>query len=136
MVRPIRVGEVQTNIGRSILRCVENDQKLLGKNQLCLCQKCGIEHAIHSLRKQIETPNIQGILLIDAKNAFNCLNRDLAFRNIEKQCPSIIIAVRNSYRRPTSLFVNGKTLQSQEGTTQSRRSSSHGDVRNWYLTVD
>ena len=119
-VRPIGVGEVLRRIiGRTILRCVENDLKLLGKNQqLCLGQKCGIEHAIHSLRKQFETPETQGILLIDAKNAFNSLNRDLALRNIEKLCPSIITAIRNSYKTPTSLFVNGKTLQSQEGTTQ------------------
>ena len=57
-VRPIGVGEVLRRIiGRTILRCVENDLMLLGKNQqLCLGQKCGIEHAIHSLRKQFETP--------------------------------------------------------------------------------
>ena len=119
-VRLIGVGEVLRRIiGRTILRCVENDLKLLGKNlQLCLGEKCGIEHAIHSLRKQFETPETQGILLIDAKNAFNSLNRDLALRNIEKLCPSNITAIRNSYKTPTSLFVNGKTLQSEEGTTQ------------------
>ena len=119
-VRPIGVGEVLRRIiGRTILRCVENDLKLLGKHlQLCLGQKCGIEHAIHSLRKQFETPETQSILLNDAKNAFNSLNRDLALRNIKKLCPSIITAIRNSYKTPTSLFVNGETLQSQEGTTQ------------------
>ena len=105
-VRPIGVGEVLRRIiGRTILRCVENDLKLLDKN-LCLGQKCGIEHAIHSLRKQFETPEIQGILFIDAENTFNSLNRDLALRNIEKPCPSIITAIRNSYKTPTSLFVN------------------------------
>ena len=119
-VRPIEVGEVLRRIiGRTILRCVENDLKLLGKNlQLCLGQKCGIQHAIHRLRKQFETPETQGILLIDAKNAFNSLNRDLESRNIEKLCPSIITAIRNSYKTLTSLFINGTTLQSQEGTTQ------------------
>ena len=69
-------------------------------------------------QEQFETPEIQGILLLDAKNAFNSLNRHLALRNIEKLCPSIIIAIRNSYKTPTSLFVNSKTLQSQEGTTK------------------
>ena len=119
-VRPIGVGEVLRRIiGRSILRCIQNDLKLLGTNQqLCLGQKCGIEHAIHSLRNEFEKAEVEGILLIDAKNAFNSLNRDLALWNIEKMCPSIVTALKNSYKSPTSLFVNGKTLQSQEGTTQ------------------
>ena len=56
-VRPIGVGKV---LRRTILRCAENDLKL--------GQKCGIEHVIHSLRKKFETPEIQGILLIDAGN--------------------------------------------------------------------
>ena len=43
---------------------------------------------------------------------------DLALRNIEKLCPSNMRDIRNSYKTPTSPFVNGKTLQSQEGTTQ------------------
>ena len=88
-VRPIGVGEVLRRIiGISILRCVENDLKLLGQNkQLCLGQKCGLDHAIHSLSQQFETPEVQHI---DAKNAFNSLNRDLALRNIENQCPSKI----------------------------------------------
>ena len=74
-VRPIGAGEVLRRIiGRTIPRCVENDLKLLGKNkQLCLGQKCGMEHAIHSLRQQFETPEVQGISLIEAKNAFNLI---------------------------------------------------------------
>ena len=84
-VRTIGVGKVLRRIiGRSILRCVENDLKLLGKNkQLYLGLKCGIEHAIHSFRQQLETPDVQGILLIDAKNSFESLNSDFALRNIE-----------------------------------------------------
>ena len=101
------------------MRWVENDMKLLGKNQqVCLGQNCGIEHAIRSLRKQFETPGIHCILLIDANNDFDSLNKDLALRNIEKPCPSIMNDIRNSYKTRTSPFVNEKTLQSQEGTTE------------------
>ena len=76
-VRPIGVGEVMRRIiGRAIVTCVKNDLKFLGGNlQLCLGQRCGIEHAIHSLREAFEQPETQAILLIDAKNAFNSLNR-------------------------------------------------------------
>ena len=119
-VRPIGVGEVMRRIiGRAIVTCVKNDLKFLGGNlQLCLGQRCGIEHAIHSLREAFEQPETQAILLIDAKNAFNSLNRDLALKNIEVLCPSLYLALSNSYKTPSNLYVSHKVLQSREGTTQ------------------
>ena len=88
-VRPIDVGEVLRRIiGRSILKCVSNDLKLLGQNdQLCLGQKCGTEHAIHYLRAAFEKPETEAILLIDAKNALNGLNRQLALKKIKTSAP-------------------------------------------------
>ena len=47
---------------------------------MCLGQNCGIEHAIHALRKAYESPEVEGVLLIDAQNAFNSLNRELALK--------------------------------------------------------
>ena len=119
-VRPIGVGEVLRRIiGRSILKCLSNDLKQLGGNlQLCLGQKCGIEFAIHSLRDAFDKPESEGMLLIDATNAFNSLNRKLALENIKVVCPSLLIPLKNSYASPCSLFVNGKVIPSQEGTTQ------------------
>ena len=65
--------------------------------------RCGIEHAIHSLREAFEQPETQAILLIDAKNAFNSLNRDLVLKNIEVLCPSLYLALSNSYKTPSNL---------------------------------
>ena len=119
-VRPIGVGEVLRRIiGRSILKCISNDLKLLGgSTQLCLGQKCGIEHAIHSIRDAFDKPEAEAVLQIDATNAFNSLNRSLALANISKTCPSLIFALRNSYANPSHLYVNGQVILSQEGTTQ------------------
>ena len=119
-VRPIGVGEIVRRISaRVILKCISHDLKALGGNsQLCLGQKSGIEHAIHSLREKFEHDDSEAMLLIDAKNAFNSLNRSLALQNIELICPSIVTALRNSYDSPSNLYVNGKILISQEGTTQ------------------
>ena len=119
-VRPIGIGEVlRLIIGRSIMKCVKQDLMKLGGNiQLCLGQKCGIEHAIHSLRKAYSDPENEAILLIDAQNAFNSLNRNLALENIKKLCPSIYTALMNSYKKPSHLYINKITLKSQEGTTQ------------------
>ena len=114
------MGEViRRLIGRNILRCIGNNLKLFGHNrQVCLGQKNGIEHAIHSLRETFELPETEGLLLIDARNAFNSLNRDLPWKNIQKTCPSTITPLPNSYGTPSNLYVNGNTLLSQEETSR------------------
>ena len=120
-VRPIGVGEVLRRIiGRCIAWCVSADLKHLGSNiQLCLGQKCGIEHAIHTLREEFDANESCSRLLIDTSNAFNLLNRKLAQENIETICPSLVTALRNSYSEPCDLFVNGTKLKSEERVTQS-----------------
>ena len=55
--------------------------------QLCLGQKFGIEHAIHSRRHSFDDPEKEAILLIDAQNAFNVLNRRTALENVKALCP-------------------------------------------------
>ena len=57
-------------------------------------------------------------LLVDATNAFNALNRQVALHNIRRLCPPIATILINSYRCPTELFVDGDIILSQEGTTQ------------------
>ena len=62
------------------------------------------------------------VLLIDASNAFNALNRAAAFHNIRVLCPMIAIYAINTYRNPARLFVTGgKEILSAEGTTQGDR---------------
>ena len=106
-------------IGRTITKCLKNELMSLGSNyQLCLGQKCGIEYAIHTLRNQYSKFSADAVLLIDAENAFNSLNLKLALKNIGNTCPSLLTAIQNSYSNPSKLFVNKKTIYSQEGTTQ------------------
>ena len=115
------MGEVLRRIiGRCIARCVSADLKHLGSNiQLCLGQKkCGIEHAIHTLSEKFDADESCSILLIDASNAFNLLNRKLALENNETICPSLLTALRNSYSEPSDFFVNGTKLKLEEGFTQ------------------
>ena len=59
------------------------------------------------------------ILLVDAKNAFNSLNREAALHNIQHLCPAISTLACNTYGAPARLFVfGGGELASQEDTTQ------------------
>ena len=127
-VRPIGIGEVMRRIiGQTITKCLKNELMSLGSNyQLCLGQKCGIQYAIHALRDQYSKPSADAVLLIDAKNAFNSLNRKLALKNIENTCPSLLTAIKNSYSNPSKLFVNKKNnLLSRRDDPERSTSSGH-----------
>ena len=58
------------------------------------------------------------VLLVDASNAFNSLNRIVALHNVRQLCPPFAPILINIYRFPASLFVSGDVLLSEEGTTQ------------------
>ena len=60
----------------------------------------------------------EAVILIDATNAFNALNRETALRNIRHLCPPLSKILINTYRNDIQLFIDGETLLSQEGTTQ------------------
>ena len=63
-------------------------------------------------------PKNEAILLIDAKNAFNELNRQTAFENVKALCPLFHVALQNSYSHLSHLYFGKSTIVSQEGATQ------------------
>ena len=54
----------------------------------CAGLKAGIEASIHAMRTVYEDDETEGILLVDAENAFNNLNRRAALHNIKELCPT------------------------------------------------
>ncbi len=70
------------------------------------------------MRQIFDNTNAQAVLLVDASNAFNNLNRQTALQNILLNCPSIAKVLINTYRNDSQLFADGETLFSMEGTTQ------------------
>ena len=70
------------------------------------------------MRQLFQSPDAEAVLLVDATNAFNSLNRQTALRNIQHLCPSLATVLINTYRKETPLFIDGETVSSQEGTTQ------------------
>ena len=86
--------------------------------QLCAGQISGIEAAIHAMRSIYSSKDTEAVLLVDASNAFNSLNRQVALRNARHLCPSIATVLINTYRAPSELFIDGQVLWSEEGTTQ------------------
>ena len=120
-VRPIGVGEVLRRIcGKCVMSVVKKDVvDASGSLQLCAGQKSGSEAAIHAMHTIFESDDTDAVLLIDASNAFNALNRAAALHNIRILCPIIAIYAINTYRQPARLFViGGKEIVSAEGTTQ------------------
>ena len=71
------------------------------------------------MRNIFEADETDAILLIDAPNAFNALNRAAALHNIRVLCPTLATYVINTYRQPARLYITGgEELTSAEGTTQ------------------
>ena len=87
-VRPIRVGEVLRRIcGECVMSVVKKDVvDASGSLHLCAGQKSGSKAARHAMHTIFESDDTDGVLLIDASNAFNALNRAAALHNIRILC--------------------------------------------------
>ena len=119
-VRPIGICETPRRIiAKAVLQAIKYDiMEAVGPRQLCAGQIAGIDAAVHGMRSLFSREDTEAVLLVDASNAFNSLNREVALRNIQHLCPSISNILINTYRVPTELFVDSQVLWSEEGTTQ------------------
>ena len=120
-VRPIGVGEVIRRIvGKTIAWSLSEEiQTAAGPLQVSSGLKGGAEAAIHAMRDIFEADNTDGVILVDASNAFNNLNRQAALHNVRYICPPLTLTLINTYREPARLFMSGgQEIMSSEGTTQ------------------
>ena len=87
--------------------------------QLCAGQQAGCEAAVHAMTEIFEHDDTDAILLVDAANAFNSINRKVLLHNIRYICPTIATYTINCYSTSSRVFVQGgRELNSAEGTTQ------------------
>ena len=88
-VRPIGIGEILRRIiGKVVVTNIRSDIiDAAGPLQTCAGLKSGIEASIHAMRKIYEKDDTEAIMLVDAENAFNNLNRGAALHNIKEICP-------------------------------------------------
>ena len=94
-----------------------------GPLQTCAGLKAGIEASIHAMRTIFEDDDTEAILLVDADNAFNRLNRRAALHNIRHLCPNFHRYLNNTYQLPAQMIINDRNgqsdyLKSEEGSTQ------------------
>ena len=98
-----------------------------GKDQLCAGLEAGIDGAVHamsSLWDYNEDNDEWGFLLVDARNAFNEINRTATLWTVRHLWPSGARFTFNCYRHHSLLLVRAKDgddgtfLFSKEGVTQ------------------
>ena len=119
-IRPIGVGEVLGRIvGKTIAGFLKEEIKgAAGPLQVCTGHSTGPEAAIHAMSQVFVEEGTDGILLIDASNAFNQMNRSVALHNIQITCKEMSLYIINTYRSHSRLFIcGGGEILSQEGTT-------------------
>ena len=100
----------------SILRV--DIQEAAGSIQLCAGQISGTKAAMHAIHDSFHSAQCEAVLPLDANNAFNSLNREVALHNIQSPCPPLAAILINTYHAATELFVEDTTIFSREATTQ------------------
>ena len=120
-IRPIGVGEVLRRIvGKAISWCLSQEiQEAGGPLQVSTGLKGSAEAAIHAMKTLFDQDSTDAIILVDAANAFNRLNRQAALHNLQYLCAPFCTILINTYRNPARLFLTGGgEILSEEGTTQ------------------
>ena len=119
-IRPIGICEVPRRIiAKAILFVTKGDvEDAAGSTQMCAGQLAGIEAAVHAVHSIFSNAETEAILMVDASNAFNSMNRTVALHNVRILCPSLATVLINTYRGAAELFLDSQTILSKEGTTQ------------------
>ena len=127
-VRPIGIGETWRRLFAKIILLVAGGDatEACGIDQLCAGLMAGIEGGIHAMQhlwKQMKLEEDWGFLLIDARNAFNELNRTAMLWAVRHEWPSGARFAFNCYRHWGILVIRDfdgtcTLIFSQEGVTQ------------------
>ena len=97
-VRSIGIGEVvRWIIGKAAMRIVKYDlQHAVGAIQLCAGQDAGCKAAVHAMKQVFADEDTEAMILVDAKNAFNCLNRKVTLLICGTVCPAFYKAAQKA----------------------------------------
>ena len=106
-LRPVGVGEVLRRIaGKVVIKVVKEDfRKAAGGLQLCSGHEAGGKAAPHAMQNVFQFNSSEALLMVDAENAFNSINRKALSHNIRYICPEISTFIYNCYNVPARLFI-------------------------------
>ena len=67
---------------------------------------------VYAMRQSFQNDDTEAVLLVDATNAFNALNRQVAVQNICQLCPSLAAISIKIYRSAADPYVSDSVLSS------------------------
>ena len=129
-VRPVGIGDMFRRFLCKVLLKITGKEatRACKTDQLCGGLEAGMEGAMHHMRSLWDThendENDWGVLLIDARNAFNEGNRKMMACIVRHEWPSGSRFLFNMHRHHSVLVMRGETasktviLHSKEGVTQ------------------
>ena len=123
-VRPVGIGEALRRILGKVMVMVTRYEveEVAGVAQLCAGVRSGIEGAIHTMSDLFDDNKMEGwgVLLVDARNAFNSVNRVAILWNARILWPRCSRFIFNTYRGWAPLVIAGgkSIVYSKEGVTQ------------------
>ena len=110
------VGEALRRISRKVVIMISKQgvMKAAGSLQVCAGEEAGTEAAIHAVHDIFKYYTADAVLLIDAENAFNAVNRK-AMLHISVICPVISTYISSCYNTPARLFIIGGKFYQRKG---------------------
>lgn len=125
-VRPIGIGEcLRRIISKCMILATSSEvTEACGHSQLCSGLSSGIEGGIHAMNDIFQNKCLPGsnwgMLLVDADNAFNSVNRQLALWQARIYWPHCARFLYNTYNGHAELVIRDSDMRlcSKEGVTQ------------------
>ena len=122
-VRLIGIGEtLRRLIGKAVGMVTRYDvEEVYGIDELCAGMRAGIEGAVHAINDLFDEHSNDGwgVLLVDAANAFNSINRLALLWNARVLCPRCSCFLFNTNRGWTPLILKGSPVMLySKGVTQ------------------
>ena len=108
-LRPIGIGETLRRIlGKAVMNVLKLDVKSsVGNLQLCAGHTGGCEVGVHAVVDMFNSEDTEGVIQVDASNAFNSINRNVLLHNAKIICPEFATYIHNSYCVPARMFIVG-----------------------------
>ena len=105
--RPIGIGEILRHvIGTIVMNLLKRDVlKATGSLQLCAGHNAASEVTIHAVYEMFNKESKEAVLMVDASNVFNAINREAFLHNTKLLCPSISTYVNKCYSSPPDLYI-------------------------------